>query len=123
LPIATARRIGSRPTPRPLWTSREAFFTDAGLFLLGAAGASSANIVGALPGCEVLLLPALPVLLLAQGKRAFDRRYLWFYILTGAWLLGTLISDAYNGIGAFNRAKGIARVVFFCLDSWRLPSS
>ncbi len=116
LPIATARRIGYRPKPRPLWTSREAFFTDAGLFLLGAAGAYSANIVGALPGCEVLLLPALPVLLLARGKRAFDRRYLWFYILTGAWLLGTLISDAYNGIGAFNRAKGIARVVFFALD-------
>ena len=52
LPIATARLIGSRPKPRPLWTSREAFFTDAGLFLLGAAGAFSANIVGALPGCE-----------------------------------------------------------------------
>ncbi len=116
MPIATARRIGYRPKPRPLWTSREAFFTDAGLFVLGAAGASSANIVGALPGCEVLLFPVLPVLLLARGKRAFDRRYLWFYILTGAWLLGTLISDAYNGIGAFNRAKGIARVVFFALD-------
>jgi hypothetical protein len=116
LAIATARRIGYRPKPRPLWASREAFFTDAGLFLLGAAGAYSANIVGSLPGCEVLLLPVLPVLLLARGKRAFDRRYLWFYILTGAWLLGTLISDAYNGIGAFNRAKGIARVVFFMLD-------
>ena len=112
----TARRIGYRPKPRPLWTSREAFFTDAGLFLFGAAGAYSANIVGSLPGCEVVLLPMLPVLLLARGKRAFDRRYLWFYILTGAWLLGTLIADAYNGIGAFNRAKGIARVVFFALD-------
>ena len=116
MPIATARRIGYRPKPRPLWTSREAFFTDAGLFVLGAAGAFSANIVGSLPGCEVLLLPVLPVLLLVRGKRAFDRRYLWFYILTGAWLLGTLISDAYNGIGAFNRAKGIARVAFFVLD-------
>jgi O-antigen ligase len=116
LPIATARRIGHRPKPRPLWTSREAFFTDAGLFLLGVAGAYSANIVGSLPGCEVLLLPVLPVLLLVRGKRAFDRRYLWFYILTGAWLLGTLISDAYNGNGALNRAKGIARIAFFVLD-------
>ena len=122
MPIATARRIGSRPKPRPLWTSREAFFTDAGLFLLGAAGASSVSIVGALPGCEVLLLPVLPVLLLARGKRAFDRRYLWFYILTGAWLLGTLMSDAYNGIGALNRAKGIARVAFFSSISWHLRS-
>jgi hypothetical protein len=116
LRIATARRIGYRPRPRPLWASREAFFTEAGLYLIGAAGVYSANFVGALPVCEVLLLPVLPVLLLARGKRAFDRRYLWFYILTGAWLLGTLISDAYNGIGAFNRAKGIARVAFFALD-------
>ena len=30
--------------------------------------------------------------------------------------MGTLIADEYNGIGAFNRAKGTARVVFFCLD-------
>jgi O-antigen ligase len=112
----TARRIGYRPRPRPLWTSREAFFTDAGLFLLGAAGVYSVNLVGSLPACEILLLPVLPVLLIAHGRRAFDRQYLWFYILTGAWLIGTLIADAYNGTGAFNEAKGIARVVFFFLD-------
>jgi hypothetical protein len=116
LRIATARRIGDRPRPRPIWTSRESFFTDAGLFLLGVAGVSSANIVGSLPGCEVLLLPALPFLLLAKGKRAFDRQYLWFYILAGGWLLGTLIADVYVGTPLSSRMKGIARVVFFALD-------
>jgi hypothetical protein len=116
MPIATARPFGYRPRRQPLWGSREAFFTDAGLFILGAAGVYSVNIVGALPGCEVLLLPLLPLLLLAKGKRAFDRQYLWFYILVGGWLLGTLVADAYHDIGAFNRAKGTARVVFFALD-------
>jgi hypothetical protein len=115
LPIAT-RTIGLRPKPKVLWTSREAFFSDAGLFVFGASGAYSVNIVGSLPLCELLLLPVLPVLLLARGRRAFNRQYLWFYILTGAWLLGTLIADAYNGSGAFNGSKGIARVVFFALD-------
>jgi hypothetical protein len=123
MPIATARlteirprSFGYRPRRQPLWTSRQSFFSDAALFILGAAGFYSVNIVGALPGCEVLLFPMLPVMLIAQGKRAFDRRYLWFYVMAGAWLLGTLIADAYNDIGFFNRAKGTARVVFFILD-------
>jgi O-antigen ligase len=121
--IATARLTGVRPRPfgyrprrEPLWSSREAFFSDAALFILGAAGLYSANFIGSLPGCEILLFPMLPVMLLARGKRAFDRRYLWFYVLTLGWLIGTLIADEYNGIAAFNRAKGTARVVFFILD-------
>jgi hypothetical protein len=116
MPIATPRLIGYRRRPEPFWSSREAFFTDAALFVLGAAGYYSLNIIGSLPGSEALLLPMLPVLLLARGGRAFDRRYLLFYILAGAWLLGTQIADIYNGIPAFNRMKGTARVVFFILD-------
>ena len=116
MPIATPRQIGYRRRPEPFWISREAFFTDVALFILGAAGFYSINIIGALPGSEALLLPMLPVLLLARGGRAFDRQYLLFYILAGAWLLGTQIADIYNGIPAFNRMKGTARVVFFILD-------
>ena len=62
------------------------------------------------------LLAFLRILLLYRGRRAFDRQYLWFYILVGAWLLGTIVADEYNAIGFFNRAKGTARVVFFALD-------
>jgi len=76
----------------------------------------SANIVGALPGCEILLFPVLPVILLAHGKRAFDRQYLMFYLVVGGWLIGTILADTYNGIGLVNRMKGTARVVFFALD-------
>jgi hypothetical protein len=114
--IATARPIGYRPRPVPLWGSREAFFTEAALFILGAAGLYSVNIIGALPGNEVLLLPLLPLLLLAHGRRAFDRQYLLFYLLAGGWFLGTQIADTYNGVPTFNRMKGTARVVFFILD-------
>ena len=110
------RSLGPRRRPR-LWGPEHPFRDDASLFLLGAAGAYSVNLVGALPGGEILALLFLPMLLLSRnGKRAFDRQYLWFYLLTLGWFLGTLIADEANGILAFNRAKGIARVVFFCID-------
>jgi hypothetical protein len=108
--------IGQRPPRTFLWPNREAFFSDAGLFLLAAAGIYSVNLVGALPGNEVFILPMLPALLLARGSRAFNRDYFWFYALTGAWLLGTLIADLVAGSPTEVRLKGIARVVFFMLD-------
>ena len=109
------RSLGPRRRPR-LWGPEHPFRDDASLFLLGAAGAYSVNLVGALPGGEILALLFLPMLLLSHGKRAFDRQYMWFYLLTLGWFLGTLIADEANGIAAFNRAKGIARVVFFFID-------
>ena len=108
--------IGRRLRRTPFWNSRVEFFTDACVFTLGVAGAYSANIVGSLPGDEILLFPLLPVLLLAKGSRAFNRRYLLYYILTGAWLLGTLIADVYAESPTISRMKGTARVVFFLLD-------
>ena len=57
---------------------RQASFPEVFLFLLGAAGAYSVNIVGALPDSELLLIPVLPILLLLRGRRAFHRQYLWF---------------------------------------------
>ena len=123
MPIATARLTGIRSRPfgyrtrrEPLWSSRQAFFSEAAIFVLAAAGAYSLNVVGALPYSEVFLLLLLPVLLLVRGGRAFDRQYLMFYILAGGWFLGTQIADTYNGMPAYNRMKGTARVVFFILD-------
>lgn len=116
MPIAHAKSFVQRPHPSPVWASKEAFISDAGLFLLGAAGAYSINLVGSLPGDEILLFPLLPVLLLAKGTRAFNRRYVWFYVLTGAWLFGTVLADLYLGTPAVSKMKGVARVVFFVLD-------
>jgi O-antigen ligase len=123
MPIAAAsgtgirsRSFGYRPRRAPLWSSREAFFSDAALFALGAAGAYSLNVVGSFPLSEAVLLPLLPVLLLVRGRRAFDRQYLLFYIMAAGWFLGTQIADTYNGMPAYNRIKGTARVVFFILD-------
>jgi O-antigen ligase len=116
MPIATSRTIGYRVRPEPLWKSRQSFFAEVALFILGVAGYYSVNLIGALPGSEVILLPFLPVLLLAKGGRAFNRQYLMFYILAGGWFIGTQIADTYNGIWIVLRMKGTARVVFFILD-------
>jgi hypothetical protein len=116
MPIATARPLGQVRKPYRLWSTREQFYADLGLFILVVSGLYSVNIVGALPGCELILLPMLPVLLVAKGGRAFQRQYLWFYVLVAGWLLGTFVADAYNDIALFNRAKGASRVIFFALD-------
>lgn len=116
MPVPIRRQFGRRRQRTPVWGSREAFFTDAGLFILGAAGAYSVSFVGSFPGDEVLLFPMLPVLLLARGRRAFAPQYLWFYVLAGAWLLGTLIADFSHESPFTSRMKGIARIVFFVLD-------
>ena len=116
IPKPAVKIIGQRPQKKPLWANREAFFTDAGLFALGAAGVSSINLMGSLPGNEILLLPMLPAILLAKGRRAFNREYLWFYLSVAAWLLGTVIADVYNGSNSEVRLKGTARVIFFALD-------
>jgi hypothetical protein len=113
--LAIAKQLG-RPPRRRLWQTREAFFTDAAIFALGAAGAYSVSLVGALPGDELLVLPFLPVLVLAKGKRAFISQYLLFYVLLAGWLLGTLIADVYAGTPLASRLKGTARVVFLGLD-------
>jgi O-antigen ligase len=115
LPVGTVRTFGPRPRQR-IWTSRQSFFTDLALFVIGAAGIYSVGLVGSLPGNEILLLPLLPVLLLYRGGRVFNREYFWFLVLMAGWLLGTLAADAYIDNYAINRMKGIARVVFFAFD-------
>jgi hypothetical protein len=44
------------------------------------------------------------------------REYLWFYVLVGAWLLGTIIADSYFSSPLESKLKGAARVVFFALN-------
>ena len=116
MPIGTVKTLGRRPRRAPFWTSRQAFFTDLGVFVLGIAGIFSVNLIGSFPGNEVLLFPLLPVLLLYKGDRAFKRQYLWFWILVGGWLLGTIIADFYFSTPLTNRLKGTARVVFFAAN-------
>jgi hypothetical protein len=114
--IATARPLGLRPRRRRLWATREALVVDLVIAIFGIAGAFSVLLVGSFPGNELLVLPLLPILLLYRGERAFKREYFWFYVLVGAWLLGTIVADIYTGSPMVNRMKGTARVVFFGLN-------
>ncbi len=116
MPPGTAKPLGHRRQSVRIWESREQFFTELGLFVLGAAGTYSVNLIGMLPGNEILLLPVLPVALLIHSRRAFRREYLWFYILAFGWLFGTIFGDLYLGSPIANSIKGAARVIFFALD-------
>jgi O-Antigen ligase len=116
MPIATARPLGLRPRRGVLWATREAFLVDLLIAIFGLAGAFSVDLVGSFPGNELLVLPLLPILLLYRGRGAFKREYFWFYVLVGAWFLGTIVADIYTGSPMVNRMKGTARVVFFGLN-------
>ena len=100
----------------PLWPSAQVFWNDLAIFAVVCAGMLSVNLVGSLPGDEILVLILMPFLLGNHGKRAFRREYLWFYILLAGWLFGTIGGDLYLGTSVANKLKGIARVVFLGLD-------
>jgi hypothetical protein len=116
MPVTLAQ-LNQRRRPRAvLWPSFAVFVNDFTIFALGCAGSYSVNVVGSLPGNEVLSLILLPFLLINHRKRAFRREYLWFYVLLLGWLFGTIVGDLYLGVSLDNKLKGIARVVFFGMD-------
>jgi O-antigen ligase len=115
LPAMTTLLVPRRK-PTRIWDSRQQFFTELALFSIGAAGIYSVSLIGQFPGNEMLVLPMLPVMVLAQGRRAFRREYFWFYVLVLGWLFGTVAGDLYLGSSTANSIKGFARVVFFALD-------
>jgi hypothetical protein len=112
----TAENWRGRPRRAPLWPSSAVFSHDLALVILASSATLSFNLVGSLPGCEVVALVMLPFLLLKHGQRAFRREYMWFYFLLGLWLLGTIVGDVYVDSEMASRAKGVARVLCFGLD-------
>lgn len=74
------------------------------------------NLIGSLPGCELVAIVMLPFLILKHGQRAFRREYVWFYVLLGLWLFGTIVGDVYLATSMNDRAKGIARILCLGMD-------
>lgn len=85
-------------------------------FLIPASSAVTISFGGQLPLGEIIVLLLVPVVLVLRPTRIFQQRYKWPYILMAVWLIGELISDAYVGTSSIDRAKGVARIVFFALD-------
>ena len=112
----TAANWRGRPGRARLWPTSAVFYNDLALVVLSSSAMLTFNLVGWLPGCDIAALIMLPFLLLRHRERAFQREYLWFYLLLGLWLFGTVAGDLYLGSTMTNSMKGIARVVFLGLD-------
>ncbi len=68
MPIATARQIGARPRRSGFGPPERPFSPTWDFSSWVSSGAFSVNLVGTLPGNEILLIPILPLLLLAKGN-------------------------------------------------------
>jgi len=105
-------RIAAEPPPRG-FTSRAA---DVFSFILGFATLFSVHFVGELYLSEILLAISLPILLTMRGKRVFRPELKLIYMFMSFWLLGLIISDAYNQTPPTDRLRGVALIVFFGLN-------
>ena len=85
-------------------------------FAVGAGVNFSVHFVGDLYLSDALLLLALPALVLLRGGRALVSGLRTVYILLGTWLLGLVISDAYNHTAILDRLRGTAQITFFGLN-------
>jgi hypothetical protein len=117
VPVTLAQWTAHKRRQRnPIWPSAQIFWNDFAIFAIVCAGSLSVNLVGSLPGNEIVILILLPFLAINHGERAFRREYMWFYILLGGWVFGTIGGDLYLGTAVASKLKGIARVVFLGLD-------
>jgi O-antigen ligase len=117
VPVTLAQWTAHKRRQRnPIWPSARIFWNDFAIFAVVCAGGLSVNLVGSLPGNEILILFLLPYLAMTHGSRAFRREYMWFWILLGGWLFGTIGGDLYLGTVLASKLKGIARVLFLGID-------
>ena len=101
-----------RIAPRPLGT----FWGDSISFLLAALSGAYFPFVGMIPYSEVLALALLPILLVSFRDRIFRKEYQTVYVLLVVWFIAQIVSDFVNDMPLQNRAKGLARIVFFAMD-------
>lgn len=94
----------------------ESSIADLLAFLIPASSAITISLGGQLPIGEIVILGILPAALILRHQRIFQRRYKWAYILMGLWLFSEVISDFYVGTSPVDRAKGMARIIFFGID-------
>jgi len=85
-------------------------------FLIPVSGIWVVSLGGLLPYAEVIFVLFLPLLVLSQRGRLLDKEYRTAYLLLGLWIFSQVLTDIFVDTVPINRAKGLARIVFFALD-------
>lgn len=107
-------RLHVRPPKRNAWAV--SLCADLLAFSIGIGSCYTVRVFGEIPGCEVILIPFLPVLLAIHPDRIVRRRLLIMFALMGLWLLAQITTDIYRATEMVNWAKGDASICFFALD-------
>lgn len=76
----------------------------------------SVHFIGDVYLSEILLLLALPAMLYLRGRRALRSSLKTLYFFMGLWLLGQVISDAFNHTPIRDSMRGAGLILFFGLS-------
>lgn len=115
-----ASSLTQRPNPvrfrenRPV--SLEEKIAEMLTFAIPASSFYTVHLGGQLPIGEIIMLAMLPAALILRHERIFQSRYKWAYILMAVWLFSEILSDVHAGTSPVDRAKGMARILFFGID-------
>lgn len=112
--------LSQRPNPIRLQSGRpdalEEKLADLLAFVIPVSSVFLFSLGGKLPLGEIIMLLMLPAVLILRHKKVFQARYKWPYILMGVWLFSQVVTDFYVGTSPVNRARGMARIIFFAID-------
>ncbi len=108
----TRKRIFTRS--RGAWTA--SLGADALTMMVGLAVCASVQLIGTIPGSEIVLIPVLPILLIVRFRKIAQGKLKYLFVLLGLWLVGQIVTDFYRGTAFVDWARCDSAIVFMALD-------
>lgn len=113
-------RTVTTPRARTVIRSKSAwvrsFGADILALLVGFAVCENVKLIGSIPGSELVLLPVLPILLIARFNKIRQGRLKYLFMLLGLWLLGQIATDIYRRTEFVDWVRGDSSIIFMAID-------
>jgi len=91
-------------------------YLSAYIFICGAVGRVSVNVIGELYITELMLGVAGVILVARSGKMLFRGSAGWLFLFGTLWLLSQVFTDFYRTTPFEDWTRGWAKIIFFLID-------